>query len=200
MNPRFKPLVIAGAVLAGAWVLALAAMRVAEHLRVTPEKLGADVRATDLARLTVEERARRLRELADKLNKLAREERQRSRRDVEWDRLWRQMTEAEKGEFIELTMPVGVKQMLTAFEELPEEKRRFAITNAIARLQSQEPPGDRRGVGGEREEMSEELQNKMITTGLKTFYAESSAETKAEVAPLLEEMQRMMQSGRLFRR
>jgi hypothetical protein len=175
-------------------------MRIAANAKVTADKVVAAVRETDLNRLSAAERAKRLRELADKLNALNGDERRRARANREWDRLWAQMSEEEKGEFIELTMPTGVKQMLTAFENLTEDKRRYAVTNAIARLKKQreeELPGDG---GPEPDDLSEELQKKMITTGLKTFYAESSAQTKAEVAPLLEEMQRMMQSGRLFRR
>jgi len=42
------------------------------------------------------------------------------------------------------------------------------------------------------------LTQKAQTLGLKTFFSQSSPETKAELAPLLEEVQRQMQSGRSF--
>lgn len=197
-NPRYKPLLAAAVILVTAWALAWAGMRVAAHYKMTAEKMIAAVRATDLEKLAAEARAKRLRELGDKLNQLTPDERRHARADAEWNRLWRAMTDAEKSAFVERTMPSGVKQMISSFEKLPEDKRRYAVTNAIAQMRAQRESGQT--PPDEREPVDEALQAKMINTGLKTFYAESSAQTKAEVAPLLEEMQRMMQSGRLFRR
>jgi hypothetical protein len=200
-NPRYKPLATAAIALLVAWAVAFVVMRIAANAKMTAEKVVASVHDTDLDRIPASERAKRLRQLADKLNALSGDERRRARADREWDRLWKQMSEDEKGRFIERTMPAGVKQMLASFEKLTEDKRRYAVTNAIARMRTQREQGTPAAEEArDRDPLSEELQKKVITTGLKTFYAESSAQTKAEVAPLLEEMQRLMQDGRLFRR
>jgi hypothetical protein len=108
------------------------------------------------------------------------------------------------GQFIETTMPTGFKQMLTAFEQLPEDRRRKAIEDSLrrlkeeqAKLQAGDPnfnPTDPKGP-----QLSPELQDKVRTIGLNAFYSQSSAQTKAELAPVLEELQRTMESGRPMR-
>ncbi|HXU78589.1 MAG TPA: hypothetical protein VN794_18580, partial [Methylomirabilota bacterium] len=114
-----------------------------------------------------------------------------------------QMTEEEKGQFIDATMPTGFKLMLTAFEELPEEKRRRAIDDTLRRLkeaQTKAQAGEGLpDAGTNSPALSPDLQAKMRTVGLKAFYSQSSAQTKAELAPVLEELQRVMESGRPFR-
>jgi hypothetical protein len=149
--------------------------------------------------LSGEERAKALQRLADMLNRLSIEERRQARVERAGMRWFEQMTEGEKGEFIEKTMPTGFKQMLTAFEELPEERRRKTIDDALRRLREQAGNTQRRG-GTNDPAISPELEGKIRTIGLRTFYSQSSAQTKAELAPVLEELQRSMESGRPFRR
>ncbi len=172
---------------------------------MTADKLRAYAHSMDLNKLSGDARAKAIRELADKLNRLSPEERRKARLERIWEQWFGAMTEDEKGTFIELTMPTGFKQMLASFEELPQEKRRRAVDDAIKRLKEAqektkddgEPPSV--AATNPPPVLSEELQQKITKIGLRSFYSESSAQTKAELAPLLEELQRTMESGRLFR-
>ena len=205
LNPRHKPLVYGVVALTLAWLLAWGGYTVAKSRRVTAERVQAFMRTVDLSALTGEARAKALRELASKLNALSYEERQRARLDQEWARWLLAMTEAEKSEFIEATLPTGFKQMLGAFEQLPVDRRRRTVDEAVKRLkQAREElaSGDVPMPEWETNAppvLSEEVRQKLITTGLKSFYSESSAQTKAEAAPLLEELQHMMEGGGFLR-
>jgi hypothetical protein len=137
------------------------------------------------------------------LNALTLEERRTLRLDhaaYEW---FRQMTEEEKGAFLEATMPTGFKQTISAFENLPADKRQRVVDQAMKQMREarekmaatgQLPPQDTNGMA-----LSQDLQDKVATIGLQSYYSQSSAETKAELAPFLEEMQRTMESGRMLR-
>jgi hypothetical protein len=194
-----------GLVILGLWITALTGYSIAKNRQVTVERVRAYVESVNLASLSGSQRAAAIKRLEDMLNALSPEERQKARLErlsMAWLKL---MTEEEKTQFIEATMPTGFKQMLTAFEQLPEEKRRKTIDDSLKRLRdeerrmraasSEDGPADTNGPPV----ISDDLQAKIRTIGLKTFYSESSAQTKAELAPVLEELQRSMESGRPFR-
>ena len=203
-DPRRRPIVVAVIALAAVWLLAMGALLWARHSKVTAEKVERHLRTGDLERLSPDARAKTLRDLARDLNALPIDERRKVRRDREWQRWFNAMTDEEKTTFVEATLPTGFRQMLTAFEQLPEDKRQQAVNNAMRRLKRAQEEGGAPGLeeDGDRPPpvpLSDELQKKIVKIGLKTFYSESSAQTKAELAPLLEEMQRTMERGGLFR-
>jgi hypothetical protein len=203
VNPRWRPLIYSLAALALIWAVAMAGYTIARNARVTPEKIRAYVAGTDFAHLSHADRASAIDKLARMLNSLSLEERRKARLDgVAW-RWFNDMTEEEKSSFIEATMPTGFKQMLTAFEQLPEEKRHKAIDDTLRRVRearAKDPSGsstNRQGTNAPV--LSPELEAKMRSIGLQTFYSQSSAQTKAELAPVMEELQHSMESGRALR-
>ena len=205
MSQRWRPVAISAIAVCGIWLVAFAGIRIARNAKMTAEKVRAYAESVELGKLSGAARAKAIQDLADKLNALSLEERRKARADrLAWN-WFNQMTEDEKASFIEATMPTGFKQMLAAFEQLPEEKRRKSIDDALRRLKEARDQGaggpGAGGPGGTNGPpvLSDELQAKVRTIGLKTFYSQSSAQTKAELAPVLEELQRVMESGRPFR-
>ena len=206
LTQRWRPVLFSALAVGVIWGLALAGFAIARNARVTPEKVKAYVESRELSALAGEARANALKRLEDMLNSLSLEERQRARLDRVTAQWFAQMTEPEKSAFLEATLPTGFKQMLGAFEQLPEDRRRKSIDDAVRRLR--EGRAQPRAWGGPRGAnpadtnappvLSEELQAQIRTIGLKTFYSQSSAETKAELAPVLEELQRLMENGRTF--
>jgi hypothetical protein len=204
LGQRQRTVVWAVTALVGIWVVAVVGYSIAKNAKMTAEKIAAFVESVDLNKLSREARAKALKDLGDKINALSLEERQRMRASRMTERWFADMTEEEKSAFIEATMPTGFKQMINAFEQMPEEKRRKTIDDALRRMREDRdriPGGAAFAQSGTNAPplISEDLQAKVRTIGLKTFYSQSSAQTKAELAPLLEELQHVMESGRMMR-
>ena len=202
MNPRHKPIAIAAGVLMAVWALAMAGYVIARNAKVTGEKVRAYLANTDISKLKESDRAKALKKLADYMNQLPADERRSTRMDREWEKWFKQMNDQEKGNLIEATMPTGVTQMLTAFEQLPPEKRQKAVADSLKRLrEARDDPRNRAQWQGKDAPppLNPELEKRAAAAGLGAFYSQSSAQTKAELTPLLEEIQRAMESGRLMR-
>ena len=204
MNARRRPLVFALLGLVAVWLIAIGGYALAEHWKMTADKLRVYLSETDFSKLSGDARARALRDLEDKINALSADERRNARLGRLWNKWFEEMTDAEKSAFLDATLPSGFKQMLTAFEQLAPEKRQQAITNAIHNLRAarESSPEEYKKANAGRTNapvMSEDLQKQVAVIGLKSVYSDSSAEAKAELAPLLEEIQKNMESGRMFR-
>jgi hypothetical protein len=210
MARQLRFLIGAVAAIVGIWVLAMAGHWYLESLKMTAEKVRAYEESVDFASLTGAARAEALKELEDKLNALSYEERQRLRMEHIIGEWFDHMTEEERNQFLEATLPTGFKQMIGAFQDLPDDKRRRLIDNTLNNLRNAKDGTPARSSwqnstntvanATNSAPISPELEAKIRTIGLNTFYSQSSAETKAELAPVLEELQHQMESGRVIMR
>ena len=188
------------------WLLAWGGFALSQRSKASAENMALYLRSIDLNKLSGKERERALRRLADQMKALPIDERRRTRLESEWNRWFDAMTEEEKSAYLETTLPSGFKQMLSSFEQLPEDKRKRAIGDAVKELKKareaiengDDPGGVRPGTNAPPE-LSPQLQKKIVTIGLNAYYSSSSAQSKVDLAPLLEEIQRSMENGRLFR-
>lgn len=170
---------------------------------VTADEVAQYVNSADLSRMSGVERRAALLKLEEEVNALTLEERRRWWMSGEWHRWFDKMTEAEKGDYIDATLPTGFKQVLNAFENLPNTQRSQAIDDAMRQLKethllvTDHEPGHQEGMYGTNPPpvLSAELENRARMVGFKTFYVESSAQTKAELAPLVEELQHQLETS-----
>src|SRR5579883_2361915 len=169
----------------------------------TADELGRFVNSVNLTRLSGPERAAALFKLQERVNALTLEERRKWGLSGEWRKWFEVMTETEKGQYIDATLPTGFKQVLNAFGRLPDDARSRAIDEAMRKLKAthrlvtDHEPGHAESMYGTNPPpvLSPELENRARMVGFKTFYVESSAQTKAELAPLVEELQHELEPG-----
>ena len=207
MNRRTRTLLIVTTLIVLVPLLTWVGYGIAQNSRMTSEKLRQYENSVDLGTLSGAQRAEALRKLAEKINELSLEERRKSRLGPEWKQWFDKMTENEKGQFIESTLPSGFKQWLNVFDNLPEGTRKSFIDSAMKQLKTthqlvtDREPGQDASMYGTNgaPTLSPALWQKAQTIGLRTFYSESTAETKAQLAPFLEELQHQMQSGKMSR-
>ncbi|HZQ47140.1 MAG TPA: hypothetical protein VFC07_09020, partial [Verrucomicrobiae bacterium] len=99
--------------------------------------------------------------------------------------------------------PSGFKQWLAEFDGLPEQNRKKFIDflaaqlNETHQLVTDREPGQTNSMFGTNlpPQLSAQLESRAQKIGLRTYFVESSAETKAELAPFLEQLQQQMQKS-----
>jgi hypothetical protein len=176
----------AAALLLVVWLVAGGAMWWAKAHKPTPESLAAYVEAVSVENKNPSEREKEMKKISDQLNKLTYDERREVRMNRKLDKFFRQLAPEQQDRFLDMTLPEGFKQMMEALNKMPREQRRRFVTRSLKDLQEKE--------GGPLPDQDEQAQ-KIVEQGLKSFYNDASAETKMDLAPLIEQFQKNLQGG-----
>lgn len=173
-------------VVALVWAGTFAAVLMVRQSEPTAE----DVQRLLSARLVSETQGARREEMinrvADRINRLSFEERQRLRRSGELREFFESLTEAERHAFMDATLPRGMRQLMQALNDMPPEERQRLVDRALRDLREADP--DERPV-----EVADEETRRLVNHGLEAYFQEASPETKLQVAPLIEQLQRRLQ-------
>ena len=176
------------------WVIAGGVMWWAKENKPTPDKLLVYVEKNPIANKAPATRGDVVKSVAEQLNGLTYEQRQELRLSQKLDGFFKDLSPAEQSRFLDLTLPEGFKQMFDALNKMEPEKRKRFVERALKEMKEQEGleiPAEAR-----EKFASDGNVQKIVDQGLKSFYNEASAETKMDVAPLIEQMHRNLQGLR----
>lgn len=190
------------AALVAVWAVVWGILSVAGVFKMTPEKIVSYVEENPLSEgQTAEERRAIIEEVAARLNAL-------DVGEAEWDKLeqqrrqgrelgrdfFSQLTPEEQRHFLELRIGKVFEQMMTVFNDMAPEKRKRVVERTLRDME--EEPEDREGLA-RLEDSDPEMFDKIVNEGLRSYYKTASAETKLDLAPVLEKMQsRVNRMGR----
>ncbi len=178
--------------LAVIWAMVFLVTSIAGARKPTAEKVAefqsnnqlAEIDDPERRREVVEKMAKMLNQMeASELSLLAEREEHDPRRDF-----FRAMNPDEQRLFMERRVGRAFEQIMESFNEMDRDERKRIVERSLRQMRE-----NGTGPGGERlEETDPEIVEKMTEAGLKAYYEDASVETKIDLAPLMEEMQRSM--------
>lgn len=175
--------------LAVVWAVALGGIHWLSASKPTVGSVTNFLAHADLAVKSPSDRARVVARAGDQLNDVSFEDRQQLQRSGVTRRFFLSLTPAEQMAFLDATLPAGFKQLMEAFNKMEPAKRKQFVTHAVEEMRKHEgeehPQGDQ----------DEKIGVRVVDQGLKAFYSDADADTKLDLAPLIEQMQRNLQMG-----
>ncbi len=120
----------------------------------------------------------------------------RSMRDEEGrdigQRFFESLTKEERTRFLEETVELHFKSVMKAFNQMPREERQKLVKQAMDDMNRDQPDG--RNMERLKQEDAKVFE-KVVETGLGSYYEGASVETKLDLAPLMEQMQQRLRGS-----
>jgi hypothetical protein len=182
-----------GVVIAAVWLVAGSAIWALRSQKMTADKTIVFLKEHPLRDLTDAERQQVIAEAADCVNRLSFDERQRFRNHREQRRWFEQLNDAERQQYIERTLPKGVKQTMSAFNEMPHQKRKQIVNRALVDM---ERFRDELDSPEAMMLLSDDTVRRVVEEGMRNCFSNATEDAKLDMQPLIEQIQRIMQGRR----
>jgi hypothetical protein len=106
--------------------------------------------------------------------------------------LIRDLTEEERLQLFERTLPQGMNELMAALNKMSPEQRKRWVQRGQQELQE---ASDRMAAGGNVSggRVSEEVAQRITQQGFQSYLENASSETKMDLAPLMEQIQLNLQ-------
>lgn len=179
-------------VLAVVWAGVAGIRGFAGSKRVTAEKIRAEITAANFADWSQgipagaapDQRREPIERVAGMFNALDFAEREQARQEQIGEAFFRRLAPREKERFVELTVEKSMQSLMRALDAMSAEERRKIVERGLREIEE----GRTQEEMQRAQEMSEELLTRITTEGVKAYFSEAGADTKLDLAPLMEAM------------
>jgi hypothetical protein len=201
MNRR-KVIWRAALVLAVVWGSVWAIRSFAASRKVTAELLNARMQHANFADWSGQQspsdaaeakrREKELREIAEVVNRLDFQEREKNRENRAGDAFFRKLSPGEKSLFIDLTVMESMNRFMESIDAMPPAQRRKFVEQGLREIEQ----GRTKEEMARAEELGADLLEKISKEGMRAYFEKSSTDTKLDLAPLMEAINETMQGLR----
>lgn len=198
MNPRNWLLIKGGIVLLVLWLVIGGVIKVAGSMKPTPDKIRKYAQQNSLTEIEDPEKRRKvISKIAEMMNEMDPKDLrdfEREENDRELQRAFMEsMSAEEQWLFMDKRMGKAFSQMMTVFNDMDRDERKKMVADALKEIRRQKESGDYPEDQESMEEMDPEIVDKIAEAGLEAYFSDASAETKIDLAPLMEEVQGLIQ-------
>jgi hypothetical protein len=149
--------------------------------------VSAYVQSHDLDSLQGDARAKAIARMESMVNRISFDDRQQLDRDGVNRDFFHKLTPDEQSAYLDATLPTGFQQLMESFNKMDPLKRKEIVTRALSQMKEHEGDGSPPPGGNQK------IAQQVIDQGLKSFYKDANADTKLDLAPLIEQMQRNLE-------
>jgi hypothetical protein len=133
-----------------------------------------------------------LRAIAGLVNRLDFQEREKNRQNRTGEAFFRKLSPSEKSLFIDLTVVESMSRFMDALDAMKPEQRKRFVEQGLKEIEAGRTQSDLAQV----ETLDPQLLDKITQQGMKAYFEKSTADTKLDLAPLMDAMNGAMQGLR----